>query len=201
MSHSDVIVLGPWECMKNGGIMRAIFTALVVFSLSFCSSANADELSHRAAAEELLKLKKTDQIMRPLFEQMGSLMEQQFKLMGVPENQRPTLIKYTDKLLSLLEEQFGWEKIKNDYITVYTETFTEDELKAISAFYKTPVGQMYIEKMPVLMKHSMEISQKNMPGFIKSMQQIRAKMLQEMKDEIERKSDKESGESPAKKEL
>jgi hypothetical protein len=167
--------------------MKVIFSILVAFSLFLCPAANADEISHRAAAEELLLLMKTDQMVKPLFEQMNSMMEQQFKIMGVPEKERPKLKKYTDKFLKVLEDQLSWEKIKKDYIEIYTETFAEDELRAISAFYKTPAGQTFIQKMPLLIKKSSEITQKIMPEITKKMQQITVEMAEEIKAEVEKK--------------
>ena len=160
--------------------MKTIFGVLTALSLFLCSAANADEVSHKKAAEELLLLMKTDQMVKPLFEQLGTVMEQQFVTMGVPAEERPKLKKYNDKLFKVIEDQMGWGKMKDDYIAVYTSTFTEDEIRAISAFYKTPAGQTFIQKMPTLMKTSIELSQKKMPAIIKEMQQITSEMVQEM---------------------
>lgn len=171
--------------------MRLLFSVLFTLSLLLFSVANADEISHRAAAEELLRLQKKDQMMKPIFDQMSSMMEQQYSSMGVPEEERPKLKKYTDKLFNAMEEQFAWEKVKDDFITIYTETFSEDELRAISAFYKTPAGQTYIQKMPTLLKHSVELSQKKMPEMMKRLKEITAEMIQEIQADISKKSDKE----------
>ena len=56
-----------------------------------------------------------------------------------------------------------------DKIKVYADTFTEEELKGLISFYKSPVGQKFIEKTPELMKRSMELSQKRMQPFIQNM--------------------------------
>jgi hypothetical protein len=178
--------------------MRIILSTLIVFGLLFSPAAYADEASHRAAAGELLKLMKTDQMMKPLFEQMRSLMDQQFEAMDLPEDARPALKKYTDKLLKALQEQLGWDKIKDDYISIYAETFSEEELRAISAFYRTPAGQTYIRKMPLLMKKSVALSQRKMPEILNRMKQITDEMVREMKDEVARKAAKKSGGTPSK---
>ncbi len=170
--------------------MKVIVSVLIVFTLFFCPAANADETSHRKAAEEVLKLMKTDQMVKPLFAQMRSMMEQQFNIMGVPDKDRPKLKKYTDKLLKVLEDQLGWENIKNDYIAIYTDTFTEGELRTISAFYKTPAGQTYIEKLPMLMKKSGEITQKIMPELTRKMQEITDEMDKELKNDTGKKANK-----------
>ena len=43
--------------------------------------------------------------------------------------------------------------------TVYTESFTEEELDKILAFYDTPVGKKMVEITPELTKKGMEIGQ------------------------------------------
>jgi hypothetical protein len=125
--------------------------------------------------------------MEPVFGQMKLMMEQQFDQMGVSEDKRPLLKKYTDKLVNLLRKEMGWENIKNDFISAYVETFTEDEIRAILGFYRTPAGQTFIQKMPLLMKKSVEISQKKIPEMIEKMQQITTEMIEEMRGEIEKK--------------
>ncbi len=91
----------------------------------------------------------------------------------------------------------GWERIKGDIVTAYMETFSEDEIKAMSAFYKTPAGQAFIQKMPQLMKKTFEISQKRMPEMLSRMKQMTAEMVQEMRDEIEKKRARESKKTDA----
>ena len=153
---------------------------LMIFSL-LCSFANADEVTHRAAAEEFLLLTNADKILKPMLEQMAVMMKQQFVQMGAPEELRPVLNKYSRKLLKVMEEEFEWGKIKNDYIDIYVKTFTEKEIREISDFYKSPIGKKYVEKIPQLMQESMAISQKFMPIFIKKTQKIREEMDSEIK--------------------
>ena len=153
---------------------------LIVLSL-FCSFANADETSHRAAAEELLLLTNVDKMLKPMWEQMETMMEQHFVQMDAPEELRPVLNRYTSKMVKVMEEELGWAKMKNDYIDIYVKTYTEGEIRAISEFYKSPAGKKFIEKMPQLMQESMAISQKNMPTFMKKMQKISEEMANEIK--------------------
>jgi hypothetical protein len=157
-------------------------TVLFLMFLSlFCPFANADEVSHRAAAEELLLLTNADKLLKPMWKQMEAMMEQQFVQMGAPEELRPVLNRYTSKLVKVVEEEFGWAKMKNNYIDIYVKTYTEGEIRAISEFYKSPVGKKFIEKMPQLMQESMAISQNKMPTFMNKMQKISEEMANEIK--------------------
>ena len=155
----------------------------------FCSIANADEISHRAAAEELLLLTNADTVMKPIWEQMETMMEQQFGRMDAPEDSRPILARFTKKMFRILEEEFSWAKMKDDYIAIYVKTYTEKELEAISEFYRSSAGKKFVEKMPQLMQESMAISQKKMPIIMEKMQKISEEMADEIKKLKEQKED------------
>jgi hypothetical protein len=43
---------------------------------------------------------------------------------------------------------------------IYARTFTADELRQVTAFYRGPVGQKFLEKMPVIIQESMAMGQK-----------------------------------------
>ncbi len=62
-----------------------------------------------------------------------------------------------EKIMEMFRRQFAWENLKNDYIKIYAEIFTEQELKELVAFYKTPTGRKFAEKQPELISKSMEL--------------------------------------------
>ena len=175
-------------------------TAIAIIVLSIISSiANADEISQRTTAEELLRLMKADQMTKPLLNQMRSVMEQQFARMGAPDDMKPILKRYTDRLFGVIDETLNWQTLKENTISIYTQTFTEDELKGMVAFYRSPIGQSVIDKMPMAMQRAMEIQQKSMPQFLEKVKQISEELAQEIKAEMEkRKSEQkhESGKTP-----
>ena len=54
----------------------------------------------------------------------------------------------------------SWDSLKADYARIYAEAFTEDELRQIITFYKTPAGQKAINKIPMLMGMGAALGQK-----------------------------------------
>jgi hypothetical protein len=42
------------------------------------------------------------------------------------------------------------------FISIYAETFTAEELQGMIAFFKTPIGQKWIEKQPQLQMTTMQ---------------------------------------------
>jgi hypothetical protein len=49
-----------------------------------------------------------------------------------------------------------------EMVPLYAETYTLDEIRQLTAFYMSPLGQKMQANMPMLMKRSMEISQRLM---------------------------------------
>jgi len=45
-----------------------------------------------------------------------------------------------------------WDAVSGQLIDLYAQTFTEAELKELTAFYKTPTGQKALTELPGLMQ-------------------------------------------------
>jgi hypothetical protein len=61
-----------------------------------------------------------------------------------------------------------------EMVPLYAETYTLDEIRQLSAFYASPLGQKMQANMPMLMQRSMQISQRvMMPRIQKAMAQNR----------------------------
>ena len=54
-------------------------------------------------------------------------------------------------------KHLSWENLKDDFIKLYTDAFTEPELKDIYAFYQTPSGKKMVAKMPELTGKGMQL--------------------------------------------
>jgi hypothetical protein len=98
-------------------------------------------------------------------------MEQMGKMSG-QTNMPPEAVSQSEKIVDLVASELSWEKVKADYISLYSETLTEEELKAAITFYKTPEGQSFISKQPELMKRAMELNQKLMMKIMPRIQEM-----------------------------
>jgi len=99
-----------------------------------------DEKSHRKAAENLLIVTNVDKSLPKIVEQVLASQLQQ----------NPQLTPYRDVMQRFLNKYMNWESLKDEIITAYTQEFTEQELKQLTEFYKTPLGKKAVEKMPKL---------------------------------------------------
>ena len=75
------------------------------------------------------------------------------------EAQQASLDRIVRRSTELLRSELRWESLEPEYIALYTDTFDQDEIDGIIAFYRTPTGQALIAKMPVVMQKSVALSQ------------------------------------------
>jgi hypothetical protein len=54
------------------------------------------------------------------------------------------------------------DQLYNQVVPLYASHFTQDEVKALTAFYRSPAGKKSLEVMPVLMGESAQAAQKLM---------------------------------------
>ena len=121
--------------------MKAKFLILILMT-ALAGAAWADKATHRKTAEDLLSILNLNDSMNRMINQMVMLQVQR----------QPQLQPYRHILLDFFGKYLSYNSLKPDFIDIYTEEFTEKELRDIIAFYKTPTGQKTITKMPVLMQ-------------------------------------------------
>jgi len=63
------------------------------------------------------------------------------------------------KSMAEYRAEFTWEKLQPLYVDAYARTFTEEETKAIIAFYQTPAGQSLLTKLGGVMRSIMTSEQ------------------------------------------
>ena len=152
----------------------------VLLSLCIASLGYADSQTHRQAAEEVLRLTKVDKMLGPLIDQIQQVQIQQLQQMNLSREAYSAAQRYLQRINDLVAREMQWQEIKNDYIGLYTDAFTEQELHQLIQFYSTPLGHKVVEKMPVLMEQSMQLGQKKMMNIMPEIQALSEEMIQEI---------------------
>jgi hypothetical protein len=145
---------------------------LFLMVLSVSPMAFAGTSTHRQAAEEVLLLTRSDEILEPFL--------QQIQQMNLPQEAYESAQKYIRRINELASQEMQWQRIKGDYINLYVSLFTEPELRELIQFYKSPIGHKLIEKTPVLMQKSMQIGHEKMMRIMPEIQAISEEMKQEL---------------------
>src|SRR5262249_25739420 len=76
------------------------------------------------------------------------------------------------KLAGLVKQMLSWESMEQMYLKVYGETFTQQEIDGMTAFYSSPTGHAVVAKLPLAMKNSMLHMQQRMQSMIPQIQQL-----------------------------
>ena len=103
--------------------------------------------SQRKAAEELLYVLDIKNLLQRTTEQMLDLQIQR----------NPSIKPYKNMMMEFFSKYVSYESLKDELITMYSESYNENELREIIKFYKTPTGQKAIHKMPELMRRGAQL--------------------------------------------
>ena len=123
--------------------MHASRLILVPMFVVFISSAWAGQpSSHEQAALELLRLTGLE---RSMVAGATAMIESQAKV-------NPELAPYRDVMLEWARKYLTWEAMAPALVKIQVELFTEDELKEMIAFYRTPTGQKCLVKLPEMVQ-------------------------------------------------
>jgi hypothetical protein len=122
--------------------------ALLLCSTSVLAAAPAASPHEQAARELYAMIGGQD-----MAKQVGNAMVAQMA-------SNPALAPYQDVMMSWVQKIFAGGTLDAEMVRLYAETFSESELRQLIAFYKTPIGQKALQKMPELQQKGMAIGQK-----------------------------------------
>jgi hypothetical protein len=127
---------------------KAMFAAALLPFLAQGVAAQEIAQSHLDAARVAIKaLNATDQFDRILPTAAETLRQELLKKDPNLSEQINTII--TDQTIALAGRR---SDLESEAARVYARVFSEEELKAISAFYDTPAGQKLMKEAPILVR-------------------------------------------------
>ena len=156
---------------------------IVITMLLISTQVYADDASHRQACEDLMKMMNVDKMTAPMYAHIKKIQNEMMVKMNIPDDMADISKKHSEKFSELMKKEMSWSNMKDDYINMYIEIFSESEIKEIIIFYNSSIGKKLIDKSPVLMQKSMEISQKRVMKLLPEMEELSI----EMKEEIEQR--------------
>lgn len=95
--------------------------------------------------------------------------------------QQQAIERMTSRMVAVLQSELTWEKLEPMYLRLYRDSFTEEEIGGMLAFYRTPAGQAVIGKMPMVMQNTMVEVQRMIAALAPRMQRIEQDFVAELK--------------------
>ncbi|MDM3888208.1 DUF2059 domain-containing protein [Pseudomonas sp. BCRC 81390] len=149
--------------------------------------------SHNAAAEKFLTLANADKLGTPVYMQVQQMFAQRFAQTKAPATKQSVLESYQAKANAALDNAIGWNKLKPKMVDLYTQTFTEQELKDLVKFYESPLGKKVLREMPKVTQQSAQLTQQSLEPAVP----VVNKLLDDMTKELDPNAGKAA--APAKK--
>ena len=109
------------------------------------------------------------------FDAVPKMQEQMMVSQKMPPEQ---IAKFHQRLQASMESTkklMGWDTIRPLFVKIYADNFDEADLAGLIAFYKTPVGQKFIQQQPQIQAATMQAMGQIMP-------KIQAAVKESLKD-------------------
>ena len=158
--------------------LRAICAAVALVCAS--GQALAATASHEASAVAFLKLAHADQLGAPIYMQAQQMFAQRFAETKAPDSKKAVLETYQAKANAALDKAISWEKLQPDMVKLYTDNFTEQELKDLVAFYQSPLGKKVQAKMPQISQQSFQMTQEKLQPAVPVVDKLLSDMTNEL---------------------
>jgi hypothetical protein len=156
--------------------MRSRVLVLLALIFSLAAGAGAQQqpsASQVQAAEELVQAMN---VSNGLSDGIDMMLEAQLKAQ-IETN--PQLAQFKDIIRQFMAKYLTWESAKPGMVQLYAEAFTEPELRELTTFYKTPLGQKTITKLPELFQKGIALGQKAAQEHLPELQEAIAKKMKE----------------------
>ena len=135
----------------------------------------ADNPPSEASIKQLLEAGQAHKLVDTMSTQMLGYMKQIMQQATQGERVTPEIQKHIDsfeaEMAAALREVLDWDKLEPMYVRVYQKSFTQGEVDGLTAFYKTPIGQALLTKMPAVMQNTLNEMQQMMQPMMQRMQQ------------------------------
>ncbi|TWU47871.1 DUF2059 domain-containing protein [Rubripirellula reticaptiva] len=115
--------------------------------------------SPRSDVETLLDLLQSDEAAKQTIQRM---LEQNVR-------QSPEMSPYGELIREFFEKYFAYDVLKDEIVELYDNSFTDEEIQQMIAFYSTPVGQKAVRLLPALAIASGELGVKPAEANIKDL--------------------------------
>jgi hypothetical protein len=155
---------------------------MLVLAALFLPAGLASDQDKRALVEEMLTVTHPEKMMDQAMQQVSAMTQQQLQAMNVPADAKPLADQMSAEMMTYVREKLDWTKLKPQFVDIYMDVFTEDELRQVVTFYKSPGGQALLNKMPQLMQRSMVMMQGLMADLPAHMQEMTAKMQKQIEE-------------------
>lgn len=147
----------------------------VTFIVSALLTATAQAApASQESVEALLIATKIESMVGGMYANVEQMMRQtmanESKGKALSAEEQRVLDAVPAKFVKVMREEMSWSKMRPMYLQIYQDSFTQEEVDGLLAFYGSPAGQAVLVKMPVVMQKSMVAMQSIIGPITKKME-------------------------------
>ncbi|HZW74800.1 MAG TPA: DUF2059 domain-containing protein [Caldimonas sp.] len=162
---------------------RRLVTALALFVVSAGAHAGASLES----VERLMQVMKVQLQLEAVQAQALPLMQNAMRQavgtsMSATESEHLVTV-VMPRIDAVVREEISWATLRPAFAAIYADTFTQEEVDGLIAFYDGPIGRSLIAKTPELTRRSFLLMQERMGPLMQRVTQI-------AREEVEKESAK-----------
>ena len=147
------------------------------------------EAPSRKSINRLLEVTQASKLSATMSDQMTQMMEGSIgqamggKDLSAAESQAAE--KMMKDLSAQIKDAVSFEHTRDIYVQVYSETFTQEEVDGLIAFFSSPIGQSYITKTPLIAQRTSALMQERMGAIMQKLE----KSISDATSQLEKSSD------------
>ena len=151
-----------------------------------CTSAHgADTRPSEKSVQELLRVTESHSLLDSMMVQFDNVMkagmEQAIKGQTITPKQQKQIDDMQSKMIEVFKQEMNWESLEPVYIRIYRDSFTQQEVDGMLAFYESPAGQAVIKKMPLVVQNTVAEMQNRMGPFLQKLIKLEEETIAQMK--------------------
>jgi len=147
--------MSVFQALQRAARPATIAVALVAFGAGAHAQTKQPSAAALLVAKQLITVTRTTTVFNPLI--AGVVEQAKLFLLQQDPGLAKDLNPIAEKIRSELQPRFT--EITEEVALLYAQNFTEQELKDILVFYKSPTGQKLLDKQPNVIDSSMQFAQ------------------------------------------
>lgn len=159
-------------------------TGLVAFAFVLATLASGARAAASAeSVDRLMQAMKVQAQLEMIYSQtlpaMQAAMKQSLGGQMKSEEAQRMFDTVMPRVNAVIRDELSWARLKPDFAQIYGETFTQQEIDGLIAFYQGPIGSALVAKLPQLALRSTQLMQQRMGPLMQ-------KVMQVTKEEVEK---------------
>ena len=97
------------------------------------------------------------------------------------DEQRRVLDLAPQRISAVMRRELSWDSMLDTQMAIYRDSFDQSEVVGLIEFYKSPVGQSFVLKMPAVTQRAMLAAQTQMQRIAPKLQEVTQQILEDAK--------------------